>query len=162
MKPLPLASAVLLLLPIAAASQKVDVRWQRGTDFAKYETYAWMDGRRAPDNLSHQRIVSAVENELAIKGWWREDQAPDLYLSYYASVVDEVTIEYAYRTDWYDDASVTVHRIHEGTLLLDMVDAAENELLWRGIVVRALTDNPRRNDSKINDTVRRMLGRFPP
>lgn len=39
-----------------------------GTDFDEYETYRRIEGAHVPRELSHQRIVSAVENELAIKG----------------------------------------------------------------------------------------------
>ena len=154
----------LLIAVFLSAPQTAQVDWKRDTEFGEYETYAWRGGVRAPNKLSHQRIVSAVENELAIKGWWRDDQArvPDIYLSYYASVKDEVVIDYAYRTDWYDDASVTVRRVHEGMLMLDIIDVAEDELIWRGIITQALSDNPRRNDSKISDTVRTLLAEFPP
>ena len=46
--------------------------------------------------------------------------------------------------------------------MLDIIDVAEDELIWRGITTETLSDNPRRNDSKINDTVRRLLAEFPP
>ena len=152
----------LVLSALLGTSQTANVEWKRGAKMEGYETYAWIEGTPASNKLSHQRIVSAVENELAIRGWWRDDQEPDVYLSYYASEKDEVAIDYSYRTDWYDDASVTVRRIHEGTLMLDMIDVAEQELVWRGIVTETLSDNPRRNDSKINDTVRKLLAEFPP
>ena len=153
----------LFLLPLVLIrSPVVNVTWKRGTEFGAYETYSWIEGADAPTKLSHQRIVSAVENELAIKGWWRDEEEPDVQLSYYASSKDEVTIDSPYRTSWYDDATIRVRRIHEGTVLLDMVDAAENELVWRGIVTEALSDNPRRNDSQINDTIRKLLDGFPP
>ena len=156
------ATLGLFLLPIVLTSAGVNVAWKRGTDFDSYETYAWIEGAHAVNKLSHQRIVSAVENELAIKGWWRDDQEPDLYLSYYASTKDAVTIDSPYRTDWYDDATITLRRIHEGTVALDMIDADENELFWLGSVTEALNDNARRNDSEINDTVRKLLDGFPP
>ena len=152
-------------LPLAlllSTSQTANVEWKPDAKIDGYETYTWIDGTPAANKLSHQRIVSSVENELAIRGWWRADQDPDVYLSYYASEKDEVVIDYTYRTDWYDDASVTVRRIHEGTLMLDIIDVAEEELVWRGITTETLSDNPRRNDSKISDTVRRLLAEFPP
>lgn len=152
----------LFVLPLVLTSQHVNVSSKRGTEFGNYETYSWIEGVRAPNELTHQRIVSAVENELAIQGWWRDDQEPDIYLSYYTSVKDEVTIDSPYRTSWYDEATIRVRRIHEGTVMLDMVDGAENELVWRGIVTEALSDNPRRNDSRINDNIRKLLDGFPP
>jgi Domain of unknown function (DUF4136) len=152
----------LFLLPLALSSPTVNVAWKPGTDFGKYETYDWIAGAPAVKKLAHQRIVSAIENELAIKGWSRDDQNPTLHLSYYASTKDEVTIDSPYRTSWYDDGTIKVRRIHEGTLMLDMVDAGENELVWRGTITDGLSDDPNRNDSRIKDAIRKLLDGFPP
>ena len=150
------------LLPLVLATPAVNVEWKPDTDFSQYHTYDWIGGAHAVDELSQQKIVSAIEDELASGGWWRDDHSPDLHLSYYASTKDEVTIDSPYRTSWYDDATIRVRRIHEGTLMLDMVDAAENVLVWRGIVTEALSDDTRRNDSQIADTIRKLLEGFPP
>ena len=156
--------AALLLLLVASQSGDVKVASRPGVDFTVYETYRWIEGAPARTALAHQRIVSAVENELAIKGLWRDasDAEPDLLLSYYVAVTSEVVIDSPYRSDWYDEGTIHVYRIREGTLVLDVIDPAENELLWRGSVTRTLTDNPRRNDATVAEAVRTLLARFPP
>lgn len=46
--------------------------------------------------------------------------------------------------------------------MLDIVDAADNELVWRGMVTETLTDDPRKNDRRIHDAIRKLLDGFPP
>ena len=159
-KPGSLAAAVLLL-PLSFQATGVNVAAKPGVDFAEYETYQWIEGVPARNELVHQRIVSGVENELAIKGLWRVESEPDLLLSYYVAVRSEVVIDSPYRSDWYDEGAIHVRRIHEGTLVLDVIDPSENELLWRGSITRALSDNPRRNDATVHDAVRDLLDAFP-
>lgn len=154
-------AAVVLLLPLAFQAAGVRVAAKPGVDFADYETYQWIEGVPARNELVHQRIVSGIENELAIKGLWHVDSEPDLLFTYYAAVRSEVVIDSPYRSDWYDEGAIHVRRIYEGTLMLDVIDPSENELLWRGSITRALSDNPRRDDATVHDAVRELLGAFP-
>jgi hypothetical protein len=52
----------------------------------------------------------------------------------------------------------------EGTLTLDVVDAASNTVVWRGSAETALTgaSDPRAREARVQDAVRRILERFPP
>ena len=49
-------------------------------------------GRPFPNGLSDHRITNAVENELDIKGFWLNEEEPDLYLVYHASAKEEVDL----------------------------------------------------------------------
>jgi hypothetical protein len=158
----PFGRAVLLLVPVVLlAPQTITVTVKPGVTFEDYRTFAWRKGRPVPDALTDDIIVKAVEDELVLKDLWRDDEDPDLDVSYYAAVKSEVVIDSPYRTSWYDEGTIRVRSIHEGTLLIDVVDVAKNELLWRAMATRTLTDDPFENRNRIRDTVRKLVERFP-
>jgi hypothetical protein len=63
-----------------------------------------------------------------------------------------------------DDCEPTAGEYDEGTLVLDMVDARTNKVVWRGSargVVNGLIDNQNLMERKIDEAVRRMLEPLP-
>ncbi len=92
MKTLLILLSAIALVPIGANSQNASVDFDRRVDFSKFETFAWRDGTPVENDLSDHRITSAVENELGIKGYWQEEQEPDMYLVYHASAKEEVDL----------------------------------------------------------------------
>src|SRR5262245_10042354 len=59
----------LALASATASAQKVTYDYDKGTDFTKIRTYAWVHTREeVQDELNHKRIVAAVDSQLAAKG----------------------------------------------------------------------------------------------
>ncbi len=50
----------------------------------------------------------------------------------------------------------------QGTLVIDVWEADENQLVWRGVVTDTLGNNPDQNTDKINRGVARAFENFPP
>src|SRR5690606_36340475 len=75
-----------LLMVTSAAAQDVSWDYAKGTDLARLESYAWTTGHPLADQMNHQRIVSAIEAQLAAKGFTKVDPAdhPDALVAYYA------------------------------------------------------------------------------
>jgi hypothetical protein len=64
-----------------------------------------------------------------------------------------------WRWSWADkDAQMNSVLQKSGTLVVDLVDARRNQLVWRGIAVDALDG---RKDSRIRKGVARMFAKFP-
>jgi hypothetical protein len=49
-----------------------------------------------------------------------------------------------------------------GTLLVDLVDAKSNELVWRGLATKTLNKRPKNVRPLIDKAVKKMVKRFPP
>ena len=163
MKTLLILLSAIALVPIGANSQNASVDFDRRVDFSKFETFAWRDGTPVENDLSDHRITSAVENELGIKGYWQEEQEPDMYLVYHASAKEEVDLAGAdYRASWKSPATLKVEKHIAGTLVLDMLDAKKGHLLWRGIATATVDPNLQKNQTIINKAVRKLLEGFPP
>ena len=65
---------VKFILPIAAAfaciawAASVSTDYDHHADFGHYHTYSWI-GVKAGDSLWQDRIMSAIDSQLAAKGW---------------------------------------------------------------------------------------------
>jgi hypothetical protein len=150
-----------------AASVKSD--YDSSADFSKFRTWSWLQqpgGTQPPlaqeNPLTHKRILSAVEQELAAKGLERLDEGtPSLLLSYHVGLKERVDVDtFGYRGRW-GPGEVQVRTYTEGTLVLDMVDAEKKELVWRGWVT-ALVQPGGVSEETIRKSIRKLLKKFPP
>jgi hypothetical protein len=59
---------------------------------------------------------------------------------------------------------VDVSQYDEGTLVIDFVDMAKQELVWRGIGTGAVSESPsvEERTANINNAVMQILEQFPP
>lgn len=154
------------------SSLSVKTDYDRSVDFTRYETYDWRSERPRSPRRSNQppatrslldkRVQSAVDAELAAKGFRRQTGGqPDLVVTYHAGVEDRVQVtETLGRRGFVRD--VDVHHYKQGTLVLDFIDPARNELVWRGWGSGAVGQDPKLNEAKVQEAVVKILERFPP
>src|ERR1044072_3039424 len=80
-----LSFGFLLVLASGAWAQKVNVDFDKGTDFSKYKTYSWATGTPAQNPMMHQRIVAGIDAQLAAKGFRKVESNPDIVVVYHAA-----------------------------------------------------------------------------
>jgi uncharacterized protein DUF4136 len=90
--PLVIIIACCLVAPFAQA-QKTNVDWDHNvTDFFSFKTYAWSKTvRPTPNPLMDQRIVAAIDAQLATKGLQKRESGGDLLVTYSAGVRRETS-----------------------------------------------------------------------
>jgi hypothetical protein len=79
--------------------------------------------------------------------------------------VHSFPVDYGYGLgSWPGASDVRLSRYEEGTLMLDVIDNASNELVWRGAAQARIDPNrsPQERTELINRAVREILDRFPP
>src|SRR5689334_25367460 len=87
--------ALLAMLFMVAGTycQDIHYNYDRGTNFAAYKTYQWVDltgpGGAVPDQLIDLAIKRAVDEQLAQKGLSRVEKDADLRVAYHAIVREE-------------------------------------------------------------------------
>jgi hypothetical protein len=109
-----------------------------------------------------------VEKQLATRGLERAtaDQA-DLLIHYHANIDRRIDVNRTERQYGYcQDAGCQswVVEYQAGTLVLDIVDARTNRLIWRGWAqdsLEGVLDNHHKMAQKITEAVGRMLAMFP-
>lgn len=180
---LPALLCLLLLLPTACATVRVNQDYDSSVDFARYRTFDWFPGSRelaggdgVGDPFLEERIRAAVGRELVTKGFTRaRGGAPDFYVNYHVSVQQKLTSSGV--SVGYGVGSVgswggvgmgmrtnPVRQYEEGTLVLDFVDGASRKLVWRGTGSKALSRSPtpEQTTATIDAAAREILAQFPP
>ena len=155
------------------ASMSVTTDYDQDADFSDYETFDWIKQkpkvplrRQIDATLLDKRIRNAVETELEARGYRRAvGTKPDLLVAYHIGAKNKVDVtthgyHYGPRGRWVG-RHVEVHRYKEGTLILDLVDAGMQQLVWRGTAVGAVY-NPADMEARILEAVRKIFEEFPP
>ena len=165
---------ICLVLAGCAASIPVETDYDPGQDFSGFRNYAWHDDARAPSPLVADRIRGAIETRLGARGYARvePDAAPDFRVSFTAVAeqalrVDEMTSRMGYSNRRWGVGVSSASRFKEytrGTLIIDIIDAPGENLLWRGTSARALGEerSPEERASEVMEIVTAILQQFPP
>jgi hypothetical protein len=168
----------LLLVPAMASAQKTSYDYNKAANFAGFKTYALKDGTKVGDPLIDERIVAAIERELATKGLTKSDN-PDVFVVYHVAFDKQKDIStyssgygggygpygWGWGGGWTGGTTSTqVRDILVGTLVIDMADAKKSEVAWRGMGVREVNTqaNPEKRDKSINEAVKKILKNYPP
>jgi Domain of unknown function (DUF4136) len=172
-------AAVLSLAAAACSTVSVATDWDRDADFSRLVTFAWMDrakGEPDPfggDTLVGKRVVAAVERELAADGRRRADGPPDFLVDLHTFTREYVEMwtfpSYGgygwagcgYHWGGWGHDRVMFTPVTEGTLVLDFVDPATKDILWRG-VARSILDSSSGSPERVDEAVRKLLLEFPP
>jgi hypothetical protein len=148
----------------------------RGLDFSRYRTFDWGiadelptgDPRLDENPYFNDRFMGAVERGLATRGLALTDAgSPDLRIHYHASVsrrLDASRLDAEYGDCVGEGCPTGVVEYEAGTLVLDVIDARTDRLVWRGWARDSIEDvlgDRDRLERMIDDAVARMLQRLP-
>jgi hypothetical protein len=162
-----------LLIAVSCSSTTARFDYERGVDFSKFKTFGFFP--IPPDfkgsELVLKRIGNAIAKDLTAKGLTETQDNPDLLIAAHTDVKDKIQVSsYGYRYapyyyyGYWGTSSTTVHQYEEGTLIIDIVDNAEDEMIWRGVASRALPSNPTPAtiDKIIDEVVSKTMSNYPP
>jgi len=168
------------LLAVSAYAQKVDISYVKTTDFNKYKTYAWKPGHTLgksqilPMELIDKYVLTAVKPVLATKGLKEVASDPDAYVTYFISLTQKSEVGSLNQFDTYGQLGYQaspafggawnesmVNSYRKGILLIDLVDARTNTLIWRAHCKEA-TDKPGDAQTAVNKVVSKAFSDFPP
>jgi hypothetical protein len=171
--------AAFVLAPAMVIAQKTSHDFDKTANFAGFKTYAFKDGTKVGQPLIDDRIVAALEKELAAKGLTKSEANPDVIVVYHVAFDKEKDIStyssgygggygpygYGWGGGWGSTTSTTqVRDILVGTMVIDIADAKKNQIAWRGMGVKEVntTASPEKRDKSINDAVKKILKNYPP
>jgi Domain of unknown function (DUF4136) len=173
------ALAISLLVPTLAGAQKVSYDYDKTANFTSFRTYALKDGTKVGQQLIDDRIVAAIETELATKGLSRVEANPDVFVVYHVAFDTQKDIStyssgygggygpygWGWGGGWAGGTTSTqVRDILIGTLVIDMADAKKSQVVWRGMGVKEVNTqaNPEKRDKSINEAVKKIFKNYPP
>ncbi len=150
---------------------QVNMDYDREADFSMYQTYAWHESDVSladDDPLMHQRLIQAIDDQLSAKGLQKTDAMPDLLVTYHGESQELVVLDrVSYYDGWYRYGGIGVSTVRarsyeQGTLVVDLVDAEQNRLVWRGVATDTVAGSPDAQTSQIETAIRQMFRRYPP
>jgi hypothetical protein len=160
------ALAVVLLFTLRAFSQKVTVDWDHNfTNFSSLHSYKLVKTSNTRMNpLMDQRIAAAIQGQLAAKGFREVESNPDVIVAYHTGMRRERSATYTGMGNWRMGGMGTISQNDQnaGTLVVDISNAHNRQLLWRGVASDTLSDNPDKNTKKIDKAVSKMFKKYPP
>jgi hypothetical protein len=151
----------VIALVVPCYAEKVVVDYNKEFNFSSIKTYAWTKGTPA-DPLMEQRIVSAVESQLAKHGLQKSDSVPDVFIVTHAMTREDISLR-----EWGDGplpwsrGTIDINKILAGTLVVDILDSKDKQLVWRGIADGTLSDKPEKVEAKIKKVTEKMFQKFP-
>jgi len=172
---------ILLALTAPAWSQKIKVIYDKQVDFAQFKTFAWAPQGQFAHPMLALNVVGAIEDELKARGLHRVEmnQNPGLVIQIFGSVDQDVSFN---STDPLYAATggippfdpsfsgpmlsgqfgATSVVIHKGQLVVDLLDAANKKLVWRGMSQQNLAANNKdKLLSQVNGAISKMFKQYP-
>jgi len=181
--------SLLALFTLSACSTlSVDYDYNQKIDFNNYKTFDWLPFPKdmQVDELNRARFVTAVEDNLAKKGFEQNTSQPDFVIATHFGKENKIDItnwgysyapsgyygghgyrhpgSYGYAGGYAATGGVSVYEYEQGTLILDLVDAKTKTLIWRATAKAIISpaSTPEKQTEKIRDAVTEILENFPP
>lgn len=149
---------------------------------SQYRTYSWLPKPQGKDirvynDVFEARVKQAVDRELQSRGYRLVEQNPDFKVGWHGAIDEKLDVGtmnayYGYGWDpWYSPYYVGaavpqtyVREYEEGTLILDVVDAGSNKLVWRGTAQAELSTHAsaEHRQKRLDEAVNKILKDFPP
>jgi Domain of unknown function (DUF4136) len=168
-----------LLTPAVVIAQKVSYDYEKSANFSAFRTYAHKDGTKVGQQLIDDRIVNAIDAELAAKGFTKTESNPDVFVVYHMAFDKQKDIStfssgygggygpygWGWGGGWAGGTTTTqVRDILIGTLVIDLADAKKGQLVWRGMGVKEVNTQakPEKRDKSISNAVKKIFKNYPP
>jgi hypothetical protein len=172
--------SVVLIVAVACSSVQVSSDFDKSVNFAAYKTFAFTDqALNLPVNdLNRTRVLNAVEAELATKGFTKSEN-PDVWIDINVKAEQKQTATATtsggyggyygagYRYGYgggFSTTSINYDTYTDGTMFIDMIDVAKNQLVWQGRGTKTLNENAsqKTREENINYAVKQIFMYYPP
>ena len=139
-----LAAAGVVVGLTGCSTLLVSSHVEQGLDFTRYRTFDWGpadalptgDPRLDRDPFFIDHLQGEIEKQMAARGYARvESRWPDLLVHYHATTQRRFNVSDWDRERGYcqsDDCRAGIGEYEAGTLIVDIMDARTNRLVWRG------------------------------
>jgi len=179
--PLTLVSLVLLAA-CAASGPKIKVSKDPSANLASYKTYNFMQplgtDRAGYESLVSSTLKDIANTELGARGYTLSDE-PNFLVNFSGKLDEKLRVSespglgppmgfgyYGYRAGYYQPwagyNTVDVDQYTQGTLNLDVIDAASKRLVWESVAEGRVTEKAKDNvPAALRVVVPQMFAEFP-
>lgn len=181
--------AGVILMTGCASKSEIDVSTDYSmANFDQFSSYQWLPedqskGHKPDNNLITDRITDSINKNLSSKGYHQTDAKPDVLVDFNVTTAAKVNIDnnqtyegYAPGFTWSRGygAQATQSKVGvmetsiveytEGSLMIDIIDPNNMQIIWRGIGTNKLPEQYDRDlaSKLINKAVTATLENYPP
>jgi Domain of unknown function (DUF4136) len=164
---------VACLSLVVGCASKPDIRADAdpNANFAGYKTFGFFDNlatdKSRYSTMITSRLKDATRREMQMRGYAEAQQDPQLLVNFNTNVESRTELHstpsggfYGYRSGMYGawssyPSETYTTQYQEGTLAIDIVDAAKKQLVWQGVAQARLTEAMLNNPT---DTIDSIIG----
>lgn len=165
--------AVIALASGACGSGPSIRSFEHGTqDLSQYRTFAFHESAAADQDIVPKFIRAAIGREMQRRGYRQGGDAPDLLVNFHLQTEEKDTVStspaayfgwregYHWAADPVRDQEITTYTA--GTLNVDIVIRARNELAWEGVAIGRIRKEALKNPKPAIDAViAQIFERYP-
>lgn len=157
----------------------IQADFDRSVDFTAYKTFAFVSplgtDRNGYQTIISQHLKAATSREMEARGLRLDETMPQLLVNFNANLSEKMRVVntapagsyYDYRYGAYSswsrypyDQYVTYY--HEGTLNIDVIDAAKKQLIWESTAVDTVTQKTLNNiQHALDEAVAAAFEKYP-
>ena len=165
-----LAVVAIFLMGGCASSYMVNSDHDRTVNFREYTSYRIVneaDAKGDPilnSSLNQKRINSALEAELKARGYAAKENDADLIIKYQTDVRDKQDVQSFNNGGywgWYGNNNVRARSYEQTRLVINLIDAKSNQLVWQGWATGEAKKASRDRDEATRDVVYRIMREYP-
>ena len=162
----------LTLFAVSTYAMGIKTDFDKDFNFGSLKTFSFKEQRRGPrdelktNSLEAGRIQEALTSQLEKNNFQlKTDGEPDFLVAYYARSKDKteiVAFDYGFprRWRWGLGADIWTRNYTQGSVMMDVIDAKTNQLVWRGVVTDVLGKSPDQTEKQINKASAELVKHF--
>jgi len=149
-----------------AFGQQVSVNYNRSQSFAQFHTYAWgsNNANQVKDSILAQVAQQDIEAAMQAKGFQKvaESANPDLIVTANGGMKEQTSYSaWGMRGIGGGMGGITPQQSVIGNLIVDLYDAKNQSLVWRGIAQGTLSNNGKKNQELLGKAIQKMFKQWP-
>jgi len=166
---------LITLILSSCSSIKVFSDYDRNIDFSNYETFAYFKpeiDKVDISDLDKRRILMALDSEMNLKGL-SKSETPDLLIGFTTKAKEQIYVNTGNNFGWgwgwgfnpwfwgnggYNSVSTRT----EGTLYVNIIDAATKQLIWQGKGRGGINEFMKNRDERISLFIHEIIENYPP
>ncbi len=162
--------ALAAAFSVACSTMTVGVDYDHTINWSKYSTFQVATGTPAPTTFTQKRIDNAITSTLTSKGWTAVTSNPSIVVYPHVVLSEQTQLNtmntgggWGYR-GWGGMggmSTTTVQKIPMGTLVVDLVDPATKEMVWRGTATDQVSGSGE-DQGKVDEAMQKLFADFPP
>lgn len=173
-----LFSVLVIIISSCSSSLQISSDYDKTAHFSSYKTFSLynLKARGNVSQFNQDRIAASIRAEMIRKGFTETTGNPDLLVNAFTVLKNRTgisaSISYygfgsAYRPYGYWVApgntytSVSTYDYKDGSLLIDIIDAKTNKMIWTGNGSAEVYKKPKNPEEVINEVVAKIMAKFP-